>query len=92
MRDNGAVASVTRRDVEHTKNIDRIWGDHQGVLLARMKAVVGAQRALAAGETGARYALRQGLVDLAAAAELVAGEMVAVERTRAARRTGWNNG
>jgi hypothetical protein len=31
-----------------------------------MKAVVGAQRALAGGEFGARYALRQSLVDLAA--------------------------
>jgi hypothetical protein len=73
---------------------DRDFNGHQSVLQARMVAVVGAQRALADGETGARYALRQSLIDLAAAAELVAAELPepAVERVRVGRRSGWNIG
>lgn len=37
---------------------------HQGALVARMKAVLGAQQALAAGERVRGYALRQALIDL----------------------------
>ena len=40
VRKNGAVTTVTRRDLEHTKRIDRAWGDYLGVLLARMGAVI----------------------------------------------------
>jgi len=55
-----------------------------------MWAVVDAQRAVVAGEVGARYAYRQTLVDLAASAELVAAELPApFER---AGRGGWNIG
>jgi hypothetical protein len=40
-----------------------------------MAAVLGAEQAVAAKEEGAAYALRQSLVDLAAIAELLAGEL-----------------
>jgi hypothetical protein len=69
------VATVTRRDVERVKTRDRDFSGYQAVLQARMAPVVGAHRAVAAGETGARYALRQSLVDLAAIAELVAASV-----------------
>src|SRR5688572_1874195 len=46
--------------------------------VGRMGAVVSAQRAVVAGEIGAAYALRQGLIDLAAAAELLAEELPAL--------------
>ena len=68
------VASI-RRDVERVKIRDRNFGGNQAVLRARMLAVTDAQRAIAARETGARYALRQSLIDLAAVAELVAGDL-----------------
>jgi len=45
---------------------------------------------VAAGETGARYALRQSLVELAASAELVAAELPAPFEH--AGRGGWNIG
>jgi hypothetical protein len=81
-----AVATVTRPGVERVKNRDRDFDGYQGVLLARMGAVIGAQRATAAGEIGARlalpageldahFALRQSLVDLAAISELLADDM-----------------
>jgi hypothetical protein len=54
---------------------DRDFDGWQGTLLARMGAVVNAQRATAAGELGAFEALRQSLVDLAAIAELLVEEM-----------------
>jgi hypothetical protein len=82
VRKNGAVATVTRRDVEHTKGIDRGWGDYQGVLLARMGAVITAQRAAAAGELGAHPALRKSLVDLAAISELLADDLPAPSSER----------
>src|SRR4051794_25590617 len=69
-----AAPSRTRRDVEHQLAHDRNRDGHQAALLARMGAVLTAQEALAAREQGAAYALRQSLVDLAAAAELVAEE------------------
>lgn len=64
--------ATVRRDVERIKRWGRNYDGRQDVLLARMAAVVGAQRALTAGEVGARAALRQSLVELAASAELVA--------------------
>jgi hypothetical protein len=83
-----------RRDIERTKLNDSNHDGHQGALLARMRAVIGAQQAVAAGELGAGYAFRQSLVDLAAAAEAVAAELPApsIERTREGRRAGWNVG
>ena len=72
MRKNAAVATVTRQDVERVKTRDRDFNSHQTVLHARMAAVIGAQRAAAAGEVDARYALRQSSVDLAAISELLA--------------------
>jgi hypothetical protein len=67
--------AAVRGEVEQVKCRDRDFSGHQTVLQARMLAVVGAQRALSAGEAGARYALRQSLIDLAAVAELVAAEL-----------------
>ena len=49
--------------------------DWQVVLRARMAAVIGAQRALGTREVGARPALKQSLVDLAAIAELLAADL-----------------
>jgi hypothetical protein len=88
------VATVTRREVDRVKVRDRDFDGHQGLLVARMAAVVGAQKAVADRESGARYALRQSLIDLAAAAELVADELPApaVERVQVGRRGGWNIG
>jgi hypothetical protein len=71
------VATATRSNVEKVKTRDRDFDGHQGTLMARMGAVVGAQRALAAREAGAAPALRQSLVDLAAIAELLADELPA---------------
>jgi len=50
-----AVATIARSDVERQKVIDQHWDDRQATLLARMAAVIGAQRAAAAGELDARY-------------------------------------
>ena len=88
-----SVATV-RQDVERVKSRDRDFSGHQTVLQARMVAVVGAQRAVAAREVGAKSALRQSLVDLAAVAELVAAELPAptLERAQVGRRAGWNIG
>ena len=71
------TSSTTRRDVERQQLNDRGYGDAQGALLARMAAVVEAQRARTRREPGASYALRQSLVDLAAVAELVAEDLPA---------------
>jgi hypothetical protein len=56
-----------------------------------MAAVVGAQRALAAREVGARAALRQSLLELAASGEMIAAELPAPAPDRV-RRGGWNIG
>jgi hypothetical protein len=69
------MALVARSEVERQKVIDRHWTGHQGALMARMAAVVEAQRATVKGELGAHYALRQSLVDLAAISELVAEDL-----------------
>jgi hypothetical protein len=66
---------TAQRDVERQKVIDRNWSDHQGALMARMAAVVSAQQAVAVGEIGARPALRQSLIDLAAISELLADDL-----------------
>ena len=71
------AATAARRDVQLQQLHDRNYDSHQDVLLARMRAVVGAQEALAAREHDAAYALRQALVDLAAIAELVADALPA---------------
>lgn len=49
----------------------------RNLLRARMAAVADAQAAMARRELGAGYALRQSLVDLAAIAELLAGNLPA---------------
>jgi hypothetical protein len=54
---------------------DRNHNGHQGALLARMGAVIGAQQALATHAEGAKPALRQALVDLAAISELLADDL-----------------
>ena len=65
-----------------------------GTLYPRMRAVVETNRALVAGEAGARYAYRAALIDLAAAAEATAAELPAPtsERAREGRPSGWNIG
>jgi hypothetical protein len=54
---------------------DRDFGHSRLTLHARMAAVVGAQRALAAREEGSLPALRQSLIDLAALAEGLAEQL-----------------
>jgi hypothetical protein len=71
------VATVARSDVERQKVFDRNWNDRQGALLARMAAVISAQRAAASGEVGAHAALRQCLVDLTAVSELLLEDLPA---------------
>jgi hypothetical protein len=84
------VATAARSDVERQKVIDQHWDDRQGTLMARMAAVVAAQRATMAGEFDARYALRQSLIDLASISELLAADLPApsLERARSGRHLG----
>jgi hypothetical protein len=82
-----AAPSSARRDVEQQLALDRIHGGAQGALLARMAAVLGAQKALAHREEGAPYALRQSLVDLAAIAELLADDLPAPPVWRSGARS-----
>jgi hypothetical protein len=49
------------------------------VLVARMRAVLGAQQARAECEEDADFTFRQALIDLAAIAELIANELPAPE-------------
>ena len=70
-----AVAQRVRTDVDRQKRHDANYGTDQEQLLARMKAVLGAQRALAERQAGAVYSLRASLVDLAAVSEALAGEL-----------------
>jgi len=72
-----AALSSARRDVEQQLAYDRNHDGHQGALMARMAAVIGAQQALARGEYAGVYVLRQALVDLAAVCELLAEELPA---------------
>jgi hypothetical protein len=69
------AATETRRDVQRVKAHDRDFEAHGTVLMARMKAVLDAQRAVAERELDAGYALRQSLVDLAAISEALADEL-----------------
>jgi hypothetical protein len=64
-----------RGDVSRAKVRDRGFDGYQGALMARMAAVVDAQRAVAAREVGARPALRGALVNLAAISELLAEDL-----------------
>jgi hypothetical protein len=47
----GGVATVTRQDVDRVKLRDLDFPDHQDTLLARMRAVVEAQQAVATHES-----------------------------------------
>jgi hypothetical protein len=76
------AASRTRRDVELRIVRDRDFDAPQNALIARMAAVLAAQEAIRQRQVGAIPALRQALVDLAAAAELVAGELPAPDCTQ----------
>lgn len=73
------IGSVTpaRRDIDRQIALDRQRPTCEPVLWARMRAVVDARRAVSEGDQGAASALRQSLVDLAAVAELVAGDLAA---------------
>jgi len=66
---------AVRADITRQQSYDGKRPCPQGVLLARIRAVVDAQVAVDHREVGAAPALRQSLVDLAAAAELMAGEL-----------------
>jgi hypothetical protein len=53
------VATAARRDIARQQTYDRGYDGHQDALAARMKAVIGAQQAVAHGEPNAAYALRR---------------------------------
>jgi hypothetical protein len=57
-----AAPSRIQRDVEQQLVLDRNHDGHQGTLLARMAAVLGAQKALAAREQGAGSELQRATV------------------------------
>jgi hypothetical protein len=71
------VAAGVKAEIERVKARDADFASPQTVLHARMAAVLAAQRAMAAGEVGAQYALRQGLLDLSAISEAVAESLPA---------------
>ena len=78
-----AVAvSAARSDVELQLVNDRNYGASPNTRRARMAAVLEAEKALAHDEPGAAYALRQSLIDVASAAELLAETMPAPVRPR----------
>ena len=64
-----------RAEIEQQRELDRNWGAYSATLEVRIGAVADARRAFAAGEEGAVWALRQSLIDLASACELLAGEL-----------------
>jgi hypothetical protein len=70
-----SVTTAARAAVERQKTRDRDFEGYQGALLARMAAVIAAQKAAGAGELGAHAALRQSLVELAAISELLAEDL-----------------
>jgi len=69
------MSAATRKDVLRQKRFDARHPDHQAALDARLAALAGAREALARREPAAEYAFRQSLIDVAAAAELVAEGM-----------------
>lgn len=71
------VKPEIRSEVELVQRNDRDFGSYQERLLARMRAVIESQQAMATGELGARWNFRQALVDLAAVSELIADDLPA---------------
>lgn len=64
-----------RDDIEQQKAYDTRRAMNEDVLRARYQGTLQALDALLAEESGARWALRQSLIDLASCAELMAAEM-----------------
>ena len=58
--------AATRRDIDRQRRLDSCYDCGDDVLLARVRAVAGARRSLAAERPEAIFELRQSLVDLAA--------------------------
>jgi hypothetical protein len=63
-----------RAEIETQQSLGHNRRSYQ-TLDARIRAVVSARRAFARRETGARWELRQSLIDLASVCELLAGEL-----------------
>jgi hypothetical protein len=72
-----AAPAIIRREVEEQKLRDLDRGGWQGALMARMGAVVEAQRLIRLHESAATPAFRQALIDLASVSELLAAELPA---------------
>jgi hypothetical protein len=66
------VAIATRQDIDRQRQQDRHHPQNLSLLATRFRAIIEAQRAVAERQEGALPALRQSLVDVAAAAEAVA--------------------
>jgi hypothetical protein len=75
-----ATATRTRTDIDRQRQHDSRWPATQDLLVARMAAVLAAQRALAGRQAGAVYALRASLIDLAAVSEALASDMRSASR------------
>lgn len=64
-----------RQEIRVQKTYDRKQETSWSTYFARVQGIHDAQMAYAAGEYGAEYALRQGLIDLASCCELIAAGM-----------------
>lgn len=71
------MSTRVRRDIEVQRRYDERRTNDWQVYDMRLAAVVGARLAVRHGEPGAKYALRQALVDLSSVCEELAGLMVA---------------
>ena len=71
------AATAIRREITRQRNCDQNHGYYQDVLAARVLALADAHKGAVAGREDALYVLRQALIDVAAAAELLAAELPA---------------
>jgi hypothetical protein len=69
------MVATIRRDVDRQRQHDRHHPCHLSLFATRVRAVVEAQRAVAARSEGAGPALRASLIDVAACAEALADDL-----------------
>jgi hypothetical protein len=66
---------TVRQEIGRQRRLDRKRSLNLALIGTRVRAIAEAQRAVAADEPGALPALRQGLIDLGAACEALAGDL-----------------
>lgn len=64
-----------RDEIELQRTLDENWREFQGVLDARLHALVGARQAFVGREVGGAPAFRQALLDVASICKLLAAEL-----------------